>query len=574
MGIGKSKAVKDAPKVDINDLLYEAVLKNNFERVQALLGEGARPDNSIGTQTGYTAYHAVQTVEMLDYICDSRGMDAPDEMVDNFGHTPLHLAARRGLINVALSLVEHGCDVNAQNQAQRTPIQLAKTYGQVEVYLVLEQVASGVCFCGSSSDDMLVSFMLAYPNMPIIDELNVKVEGNAEIRRQHKQKIANSERQKTFTFERLQARGAEAKEAREIYGDGGKREGLDSEHEVLKRALAENLRVEDSDDEGDPVEGLEDLSGLKEAIKFRQLAHHFRAGKCSSRRVKCSRCEKVTTIKDMEDHLNREDQCGDANVLCPEGCGKKFAKSDIELHRQICTYRKEYLCPKGCEKLLYRNMDDVQHLNFHCPMRKKRCKHCKKWMQARDLNWHINNECANRRVKCGVQNCDTWFQSKTQKNHLVRHEETHLNKLAQDWTPYELAFWLYRKFEFFRPADLEYYCKNIVANRIEGYMIVECEPGKLDSLLEKQVGIVNVNARGTVLQALGIGLQQGVKAGVFLDAAVRREVISDLKQTIRRPSHSEHMVEKILSHNNAARSAGKRGGNRLQARAYRVHKIV
>ena len=65
---------------------------------------------------------------------------------------------------------------------------------------MLEQVASGVCFCGSSSDDMLVSFMLAYPNMPIIDELNVKVEGNAEIRRQHKQKIANSERQKTFTF--------------------------------------------------------------------------------------------------------------------------------------------------------------------------------------------------------------------------------------------------------------------------------------------------------------------------------------------------------------------------------------
>ena len=306
MGIGKSKAVKDAPQVDINDLLYEAVLENNFERVRALLEEGARPDNSIGSQTGYTAYHAVQTVEMLDYICHACGMDAPDEMVDNFGHTPLHLAARRGLMNVALSLVEHGCDVNAQNQAQRTPVQLAKTYGQVEVYLVLEQVASGICFCATSADDMLVSFMLAYPHMPVIDELNVKVEYNAEMRRVHKQKRENSERQKTFTFERLQARGAEAKEAREIHGAGGNGEdGLRTRG--LEKDFGRKFRGQDSDDEDDAVEGLTDLSGLKEAIKFRQLAHHFRAGKCSSRRVKCPRCEKVTTIKDLEDHVNRED---------------------------------------------------------------------------------------------------------------------------------------------------------------------------------------------------------------------------------------------------------------------------
>ena len=199
-------------------------------------------------------------------------------------------------------------------------------------------------------------------------------------------------------------------------------------------------------------------------------------------------------------------------------------QSDMEFHRQICTSERSISVQKAAVNFCFGTWM-TSNIWTSLSHAKEKMQTLQEMVQARDLNWHINNECANRQVKCGVENCDTWFHAKTQKHHLLRHEETHLNKLVQDWTPHELAFWLYRKFEFFRPADLEYYCNNIVANRIEGYMKVECEPGKLDSLLEKQVGIVNVNARGTVLQALGIGLQQGVKAGVFLDAAVRREVV-------------------------------------------------
>ena len=96
---------------------------------------------------------------------------------------------------------------------------------------------------------------------------------------------------------------------------------------------------------------------IKEQIKMRQLALHYRKGeKCRHRRIKCDRCDRITTIDALERHYL--DECLDASVPCPEGCGKRFAKSQVEFHRVKCPNRKHYPCPLGCGKVLTRKYDE------------------------------------------------------------------------------------------------------------------------------------------------------------------------------------------------------------------------
>ena len=90
--------------------------------------------------------------------------------------------------------------------------------------------------------------------------------------------------------------------------------------------------------------------------------------------------------------------------------------------------------------------------------------------------------------------------------------------------------------------------KNIVESQVEGWQIVECEPGKLDAILKKRVGIGCVNQRGTVLQAFGSGLY-GVtlKAGIFLNPYVAKKAVEDRFETARRPSHFKHVLARRKS---------------------------
>jgi hypothetical protein len=538
MGIFSSKAI-DGPKVnveeDVNDLLFLATQRNDFDAVKQYVARGGMPDNSIGAETGFTAFHICHNVNILKHLCLKRGIDDLDQIVDVKGHTPLHIAARQGRLDDCLALIEFGCLVDTENDAGRTPIQLAKTYCQHDCMLVLEQIMGSYCFCNTDPTEMLINFMNEYPNMSLVQQISSAVESNMETRRAEKEKQEKEKNRSEFSFEQLQQRSTEANR------ESGLLDEEDTGFQLNMQALKDI-----SPEEMEEVPGLIRIKPLKENFRIRQLALHYRTGNCPKQRMRCKRCRATVTVGELDVH--QSGPCGDANVMCPEGCRNLFPRSELEIHRLKCPARKSYPCPRGCGKVIDRGLDDVQHLKFHCPLRKKRCRYCKVYVVAKDWDFHFNSECVNRQVKCGVENCDTWFQHKYEGKKLARHENEHLQKRVQDWSPCELAFWFRRQFKYFNSQDLERYSKNIVESQVEGWQIVECEPGKLDAILKKRVGIGCVNQRGTVLQAFGSGLY-GVtlKAGIFLNPYVAKKAVEDRFETARRPSHFKHVLARRKS---------------------------
>ena len=176
-------------------------------------------------------------------------------------------------------------------------------------------------------------------------------------------------------------------------------------------------------------------------------------------------------------------------------------------------------------------------------MRQRRCRYCKIYLLAKDLDYHINNECVNKLIKCGVENCDTFFQGRTQLQQFHDHENEHLQKNTADWDCYELAFWFRKTFGYFNPKELDTYCQNIIKNRIYGYNIIDSEPGKLDALLEKQIGL-KVNSRITVLQTLGLGHGVQTKAGAFLSKYVANKVEEDVIEGSKKKAYFQHLVRR------------------------------
>ena len=61
-----------------------------------------------------------------------------------FGMTPLHWAARVGAVDCARFLVEHGADVNQENQARRTPLPLAAEHDQTDMIRFLVEMGADI----------------------------------------------------------------------------------------------------------------------------------------------------------------------------------------------------------------------------------------------------------------------------------------------------------------------------------------------------------------------------------------------------------------------------------------------
>lgn len=328
---------------DIHDKLFVACSRDmSVNVIEKLLKQGARIDNPIGAKTGKTACHVCQNAKKFKALCKARGVDDCDEIVDADGNTPLHVAAKSDNLDLVLTLIEHGCTPDKLNNSSRTPIDIAKTFMNDEVYLVLQQLESKVCFCRQKAETMLRAFCEEYPYFACVMEYRAKVETNIHLIKMAREKEKNEEASSSFTFEALQNKqGMPATEDRDA---------------LLKREKEEEAEIMKAMDVSD-VDGLVDLTAVKEQLKIRQLALHYRKGtKCRHRRIKCDRCDRITTIDAIERHYLEE--CLDASVLCPEGCGKRFAKSQVEFHRVKCPNRKHYPCPLGCGKVLTRKYDE------------------------------------------------------------------------------------------------------------------------------------------------------------------------------------------------------------------------
>ena len=71
-------------------------------------------------------------------LCKARGVDDCNDIVDADGNTPLHVAAKSDNLDLVLTLIEHGCTPDKLNNSSRTPIDIAKTFMNDEIYLVLQ----------------------------------------------------------------------------------------------------------------------------------------------------------------------------------------------------------------------------------------------------------------------------------------------------------------------------------------------------------------------------------------------------------------------------------------------------
>ena len=67
-------------------------------------------------------------------------IDATNESTNEWGCTPLHLAAVEGEINVAKCLIEHGARIHIRDKDYKTPFDLAKIHGYHELATYLLEI--------------------------------------------------------------------------------------------------------------------------------------------------------------------------------------------------------------------------------------------------------------------------------------------------------------------------------------------------------------------------------------------------------------------------------------------------
>jgi ankyrin repeat protein len=93
-----------------------------------------RPEGARATPLHYAAFYGMHDVVRFLIVEHSQDVNARGFKKNE---TPLHTALRRGHVDVAQLLLEHGADAEARNKSETTPLILASQGGFVEVSRVL-----------------------------------------------------------------------------------------------------------------------------------------------------------------------------------------------------------------------------------------------------------------------------------------------------------------------------------------------------------------------------------------------------------------------------------------------------
>lgn len=106
--------------------LLQAVMNGGFWAMNALLRGGGKvnyaQEGSLRTALHFAAV-AGESYETTVYDLVYYGAEV--NVADKDGNTPLHLAARYGILHVAVGLINRGADLNIRNSSGRTPLQVA-----------------------------------------------------------------------------------------------------------------------------------------------------------------------------------------------------------------------------------------------------------------------------------------------------------------------------------------------------------------------------------------------------------------------------------------------------------------
>jgi ankyrin repeat protein len=105
-------------------------------------------------------------------------------------------------------------------------------------------------------------------------------------------------------------------------------------------------------------------------VAFTAACKDHHAGEtCQLREVKCDRCFKKVTARDLEAHLDRE--CRSRKVYCSLGCGEIVVENRRKRHeKEECLLRK-VMCPNNCQEEM-RYEDLAVHLESQCQNREYR----------------------------------------------------------------------------------------------------------------------------------------------------------------------------------------------------------
>ena len=126
-----------------NGIFYRS---NSLEALDILLKKGAKPD-ATSVSSGHTPLHVsaqfghIQIIERL-LNAKSLDIDAPDHQ----GMTALHLAISRGYEDICRYLIDNGAGINKTTKEGRTCLHLAADAGNTRIVSLIVQTGKSVRF--------------------------------------------------------------------------------------------------------------------------------------------------------------------------------------------------------------------------------------------------------------------------------------------------------------------------------------------------------------------------------------------------------------------------------------------
>jgi len=148
-------------------------------------------------------------------------------------------------------------------------------------------------------------------------------------------------------------------------------------------------------------------------LSFKEIPDHVELH-CIRRVIYCQDCHQKLQFRYLEKHL--ENLCSHRLVPCDFGCGLNVQFCDLEKHQQHCSWQISS-CPLFCPVQI-KSKDIQYHIQEECENRRVTCPlKCRGLVVAKLLAVHMSTICNNRQVEC--QFC----QKLCSKNNLDHHEK-------------------------------------------------------------------------------------------------------------------------------------------------------